>query len=332
MGIRKKLCFSVVFSVLIILSSGISQTQQRGPASITLCLAKYEILRSRLLSEDRKILVHVPDDYEQSAKRYPVLYVLDAEDTERYIRIVEAISFFSAVRRLPKMIVVGILNTDRRRDISPQKIEQFENSGGGALFMRFITTELLPYVDDEYRTAPFRILYGASSAGMFTIYTLFNSSESFHAFIASRPALNSTPDYTWDSDIIFRDAIQLFSNKSSLNKYLYIDHGGQEDTLHDPALIYKLAGLFNSNAPDDFHWKIHKMSESGYRSAESLKDGLLNVFSSWYFSSDSLITLGIEGIQSHAKELSRIFNYSIGIEDLLDEDVFNQISNHILKK
>jgi enterochelin esterase-like enzyme len=36
-------------------------------------------ISSKILNEDRQILVHLPQDYEYSAKKFPVLYVLDGE-------------------------------------------------------------------------------------------------------------------------------------------------------------------------------------------------------------------------------------------------------------
>jgi predicted alpha/beta superfamily hydrolase len=282
-------------------------------------IGHYETLRSKILNEERKILVHLPDDYGTSSKKYPVLYVLDAEGTHRYKQAITAITFYSGVRRLPKMIVVGILNIDRTRDMTPRKIEQFEHSGGGDTFLEFIADELIPYINNKYRSAQFRIFFGGSSAGMFTLYALFNRPDSFDAYIASRPALNSTANYTWDSEFILRMTKSLFASKSSLKKTVYIDYGGQEDALHDPEPIFKLSTLFENRAPQDFCWEIREIDESGYRSAESLKDGLLSIFNGWHYPADSLYVHGYNGIENHAKKLMRRFVYPITVADFLAE-------------
>lgn len=60
------------------------------------------------------------------------------------------------------------------------------------------------------------------------------------------------------------------------------------------------------------------MEESGYRSAESLKTGLLSVFESWYFPADSLWSGGPGAIESHAQRLSDELGYSVTVSDLLD--------------
>jgi len=293
--------------------------QEEFPRVINYRIGHYETFHSKVLNEERTLLVHLSDDYETSARKYPVLYVLDGEGTHRFIQSITAITFYSGARRMPNMIVVGILNTDRTRDVTPRKVVQRENSGGGDVFLKFIVTELIPYIDSKYRTAQYRILFGGSSAGMFTLYTLFNRSESFNAYIASRPALNSTVDYTWDSEVIFRKARNLFAGSSSLKKIIYIDYGGHESTLHDPSPIHELSALLESEAPRDFRWEIRGMGESGYRSAESLKDGLLAIFKGWHYPSDSLYIQGFAGIENHATALTKRFGYSVTVADLLVE-------------
>lgn len=293
--------------------------QEEVPRVINYRIGHYETVHSKVLSEERTLLVHLPDDYETSSKKYPVLYILDGEDTHRFIQSIAAITFYSGARQLPKMIVVGIINTGRTRDMTPRKVVQRQNSGGGDTFLEFIVSELNPYIKRKYRSAPYRILFGGSLAGMLTVYTLFSNPESFDAYIASRPALNSLVDYTWDSDVIFRKARRLLAGGSSLKKSLYIDYGGQEDALHDPTSIHALSAILKLKAPQDFHWEVRAMSESGYRSAESLKNGLLAVFDGWHYSADSLFTYGFKGIENHAKRLSERFDYPVMVADLLVE-------------
>jgi predicted alpha/beta superfamily hydrolase len=312
---KRMVCYFMSLAGILIPLCG----QEESPRIINYRIGHYETFRSKILNEERKILVHLPKDYGTSSKTYPVLFVLDAEGTHRYIQAITAIAFYSGVRRLPKMIVVGILNTDRIRDITPRKIEQYEHSGGGDTFLEFIAAELIPYIKSKYRSAQYRILFGGSSAGMFTLYTLFNSPELFNAYIASRPALNSTDDYTWDSEVILRKARNLFAGNSSLKKIVCIDYGGHEDALHDPKPIHELSTIFKIGAPEDFRWKIREIHESGYRSAESLKDGLLSIFNGWYYPADSLYAHGFYGIENHANRLIEGFGYPISVADLLAE-------------
>jgi predicted alpha/beta superfamily hydrolase len=320
-----------IFVLVVFMVSISVHGQDQKSGVVTYRIGHYETVHSSKLNEERRLLVHLPDDYETSSNKYPVLYVLDGEGTHRFIRSISAITFYSGARRMPKMIVVGILNTDRTRDITPRKVVQQENSGGGDAFLEFIASELISYIERKYRSAQYRILFGGSSAGMFTIYTLFSKPELFDAYIASRPALSSIDDYTWDSDVIFRKARRLLTGRSSLKKVLYIDYGGQEDALHDPASIHKLSAMLERAAPPDFCWEIRKMGESGYRSAESLKDGLLSIFDGWYYPADSLYNSGFKGIENHAKGLSERFGYSINVTDLLAQIDLNMFGYRFLE-
>lgn len=305
--------------IIVVFTAVLHHQSRAQPNDKNIATGKYVKVHSKILNEDRTILVNLPDDYETSSKIYPILYILDGEDIHRLIRSLAAITFYSGVRRFPKMIIIAILNTDRIRDMTPRKILQRENSGHGDAFWEFIVSELNPYIERKYRSARYRILFGGSLAGMFTVYTLFDRPESFDVYIASRPTLNSLANYTWDSDVIFKKAENLFAGKLSLQKSLYIDYGGQEDALHDPTPIHKLSAIIKLKAPQDFHCKIRAMSESGYRSAESLKDGLLALFDDWYYSADSLFIHGFKGIENYAKKLSEEYAYAITVADLLAE-------------
>jgi len=309
-------CFTVLLSFVNPCVVGAQEKADRGAVSR---FTSSETVHSDGLNEDREIRIHLPSDYHTSSKKYPSLYVLDGENSDRLNTAISAITYLSRVRKLPQMIVIGVFNTDRTRDMTPEKIEQRKGSGEGDAFLEFVVSELHPHVDSRYRTAPCRVLFGGSSAGTFTLYALFSEPESFTGYVASRPVLNSLVDYTWDADVIRRNAKRLFEDRPSLKGFLYIDYGETEDALHDPGSIRQLSDILESSAPRDFRWEIRAMAESGYRSAESLIDGLLAMFDGWYYSADSIYTNGFEGIDDHASMLSERFGYRITVGDLLVE-------------
>ncbi len=80
----------------------------------------------------------------------------------------------------------------------------------------FLIEELIPFVDQNYRTKKFRILYSASAAGLFTVYALLAKLDSYSAYIASRPMICRCPE------LISKRAKNLFENTKSLRKFLYI--------------------------------------------------------------------------------------------------------------
>jgi predicted alpha/beta superfamily hydrolase len=91
------------------------------------------------------------------------------------------------------MIMIGVANKDRCRDMLPVKVEEYPTSGGADKFLTFMAEELIPFVDRNFRTTDFRILYGESDAGLFTVYALFTQPEAFSAYIASNPSLGWCP-------------------------------------------------------------------------------------------------------------------------------------------
>jgi predicted alpha/beta superfamily hydrolase len=116
------------------------------------------------------------------------------------------IDFLVANGRMPRMIVVGIPNPDRTRDLTPYRagvknpdrtVQDFPTSGGGDKFLEFIRTELFPEVEKRYATVPYRIFAGHSLGGLMAIHALITHPEMFNAYIAISPSLQ------WDDGLPF---------------------------------------------------------------------------------------------------------------------------------
>jgi len=132
-------------------------------------------IHSAVLDEDRTILVSLPGTYEQDRLRCPVVYLLDAKAL--FLQTVAAARFLAGRGMAPDMIVVGVMNTDRTRDLTPASaVPDKENptAGGADRFRRFLTTELRSYVEGRYRTEPYRILIGWSFGGLFAVHALLS--------------------------------------------------------------------------------------------------------------------------------------------------------------
>lgn len=164
-------------------------------------------LYSDILQEDRKIWVHLPSNYFSSTdrgNRYPVLFVLDAK---AHFKAMAAMADQLGEEIFwPRMIVIGIENTNRLRDLTPTKIHQLDdlpeaylkNTGGASKFLEFITKELIPFVDANYPTTPYRSLIGHSLGGLFTTYAMYAEGDSFRNYIAIDPS------YWWDNNYLLK--------------------------------------------------------------------------------------------------------------------------------
>jgi len=83
-------------------------------------IGAFRQLRSDVLDEDRALLVCLPRDYDESPMSYPVLFVLYGDQVRGYFaEAVHVVDRLSEEGSIPKMIVVGVANVDRYRDLSP---------------------------------------------------------------------------------------------------------------------------------------------------------------------------------------------------------------------
>ena len=150
-------------------------------------------LESRVLGESRPIEISLPPDYASSDRTFPLLVVLDGEFEHE---IAAAISrFYAAMSPLPSMIVVGVRNTNRTRDMTPAPVAGFTPppeaaAGGGAdRFLAFLSDELLPYLEQNYRVAPMRVLVGHSLGGLFALHAVARRPELFLGYLVMEPAV-----------------------------------------------------------------------------------------------------------------------------------------------
>ncbi len=164
---------------------------------------------SNILKEERTVWIYNPAQTNRTnLQRYPVLYLLDGE--EHFYATVGMIKQMSGV--WGDIIVVGITNTDRNRDLTPAT----SNSKGGENFMNFIKEELMPHIDSTYPTAPYRIFSGHSLGGLTVINTLLNNTQFFNAYIAIDPSL------WWQNKKLVQQAKQDFFKKKYTNMSLFI--------------------------------------------------------------------------------------------------------------
>jgi len=244
-----------------------SLAQEDGdPVSI----GKYRKLHSQILNEERTILVHLPQGYDKSQNRYPVIYCLDGDDLSLALSAatVRRLSY----KQIPEMIVVAVANTDRSRDMFPVKLKGRPTTGGADNFLNFLINELIPFMDQNYRTKNFRILYGASAAGLFTIYALLAKPDSYSAYIASSPMIGRCPEF------ISERGKNLFEHKKSLRKSLYIIYG-KSDAPPVTEAVPLFVKIIKAYEPKDFKWEVKVIESEGHVPYTSLYNGLKFIFS-----------------------------------------------------
>ncbi len=161
------------------------------PAAQTpLTIGEMFTLDSKVMGEPRKVLVWTPGDA-ANGRAYPVLYLTDAE--RQFGHTVTTVEFLSRNGRIPPMIVVGVFNTDRTRDLTPYRDKddettgQMATAGGADRFLKFMETELIPWVESRYRTQTFRAFAGHSFGGLFGIARSRDTARAFRRDRCGQP-------------------------------------------------------------------------------------------------------------------------------------------------
>jgi predicted alpha/beta superfamily hydrolase len=196
-----KLTRATLIFVIVVLcgTTTFAQAAAQAPAAPTkpFVLGVVEEFRSAVLKEVRTLNIYLPPGYKESGDaRYPVIYLLDGSADEDFIHVVGIVQFnnFSWVNRVPRSIVVGIANTDRRRDLTfPTTIEsdrlKLGTTGESEKFIAFIERELQPYIDRRYKTTSSRTIIGQSLGGLLATEILFKKPHLFDKYIIISPSL-----------------------------------------------------------------------------------------------------------------------------------------------
>ncbi|MFM9911776.1 MAG: alpha/beta hydrolase [Chitinophagaceae bacterium] len=241
-------------SVLVFLSFWANA--QNGESII---IGKKENIQSNVLNENRTLWIYTPNNTSQNAsteKRYPVLYVLDGN--AHFFSTVGIIQQFSQANGngvLPEMIVVGIENTNRLRDLVPSSDVAKPNP-----FVNFLSSELIPYIDKNYNTAPYRLLVGHSLGGLTAIDMLTNFPALFNACIAIDPSM------WYDNEKFLKNTIAQLPKQTMNGKKLFV---GTANTLPGGMTVSQLK---NDNSPETQHIRsIFKLNDF----LKANKNGLL---------------------------------------------------------
>jgi hypothetical protein len=301
--------FLFVFSALV-RAQVLDSTRQRGAITIT--------VTSKVLGEKRKIFFQTPSQMNEF-DRYPVLYLLDGEALTTMVG--GQVQYLSeAYKIIPNMIVVGIQNTDRTRDLTPThsiigpdgKPDTSSNAfgkniGGGERFLEFIHSELQPLVDARYPTAPFRILAGHSLGGLMAVHCLVHHPDYFNAYLAISPSLQ------WDDRALLKQIERTTPSIKDNKRLLFFCDANEDAAFHQNQITLDSllkAGKLNVSYKRLFYPEETHISEP----VKALYDALRFVYPAWhlpYNSSAFKKTMNAKIIRDHYRELSMQYGYNV---------------------
>lgn len=209
-------------------------------------------LHSKVLGQDRVLNILLPDGYSpDSSMAYPVVYMLDGSANEDFVHVASLAQFMATYGMMPKAIVVGIANVDRKHDFTHPTMNDSDkvwvpNSGGSAAFIEFIGDEVEPFITNTYRTNGSRTLIGQSLGGLLGTEILFTRPELFDNFILVSPSL------WWDGGSLARKADGWAREHATMSKNVYIAVANNDDMMKKEIDMVRTA--LKSHAQQPLRW------------------------------------------------------------------------------
>lgn len=305
---------------------GIHQVKSQETGQIV--IGSIHSIKSDILNEDREYWISLPDSYhdkESSYKKYPVLIVLDGNSHFKSTSGIVNYMSSDVYRnwKIPEMIVVGIQNVDRRRDYTPDKIitVRENNTGGGDKFLGFLEEELIPELDQNYRTEPYRILFGHSLGGLLATHTYMKENTIFNSFIAVDPSFG-----TWDSETMDKKLESM--TEQSFERFIYIAtaNWGKRNIRNRDRHIRFYESL-NSKSKDELPAKLEYFEKEDHSSVPiiAFHNGISEIFAGYGISYRDLENM--EQLTQHFDGLSQRLSWDF----LPPENLVNQLGYKMLQ-
>jgi len=300
----------IVFLCILLFFSGqkLCFAQKDGEDIV---LGKYRVIHSQILDEDRLLFIHLPRGYEDTQLVYPVMYLLYVDIYNYFADAAIITEKLGGTGEIPPVIVIGVANTNRYRDLLPVKTRGRSEAGGSENFLRFLEEELIPHVDKTYRTKNFRILAGPQTAAVFSLYAFITKPGLFNAFLSENPFMN--PE---NAAFLYPKAEQFFKTTEPLKSFLYIKCETNERP-QNLEYAERLGQLLKSERPEGFRFKVEFREPSGYFTTPMpFKEGLKTLFAGHKLP-ENFQTNSVKDIIDYYKKLSQEYGFKVDPSSLM---------------
>ena len=182
----------------------------------------------------RRTFVYLPDDWQTSGKKYPVLYMFDGhnlffDSTATYGTCWGLKEYCDAH---PNWIIAAPEcnheGNKRLEEYCPYQSDWFGGiTGTGHEYMEWLTKEFKPMMDKRYPTLPGRAntaIGGSSMGGLMSLYALLQYNDTFSRAAALSPSIWVSPEKL--SGLVGRAKLEP-------GTVLYMDYGSQEMGNHE---------------------------------------------------------------------------------------------------
>lgn len=185
-----------------------------------------------LKNENRTLHIYLPDDYYESDEYYPVCYYFDGhnlynDEDATYGKSWGLRDFLDSYNK--KFIVVGMecthIGKERLDEYCPYDLSESwlgTLKGYGRDTMEWIINDIKPFIDDNYRTMPFRettMIAGSSMGGLMSLYAAIHHNIYFSKAACLSPSSMICEDILID---------EIRNNELSEDTRIYISAGTNE--------------------------------------------------------------------------------------------------------
>lgn len=176
-----------------------------APAGYALPDTEVRDIRAQALQRDYQLFVALPDSYREDGKRYPVVFVVDADYSFAVVRnIAQRLAKHAGME---EVIVVGLSYArgdggvySRRRDYTPTTPRKHDYRsdmpgrqpafGEAAGYAKFISSEVFPLIASQYRANMGRkIFVGHSYGSLLGLQIMLTEPRTFEHYILGSPSL-----------------------------------------------------------------------------------------------------------------------------------------------
>lgn len=192
-------------------------------------------LNSKELDQEREIFIYTPPYYNENIyEKYNVIFVFDSQHKSYFDLAHSALFFSNENDHVNPHIVVGIpalLNEDpdnfysRNSDFLPKPLHDTQSFFYGQAnfdnFFNFIEKELIPYVNDNYRTLPNRVFIGHSLSASFVLKAFITNPDIAKGYLVI------SPNIRYDKERLVNEVLNLEADNS--DKFIYFSHVADDD-------------------------------------------------------------------------------------------------------
>jgi len=261
-------CFHYIFFLFCFYAVNAQQQSTASPQVSTFTVDAPQ------LHATKKIWLYLPKGYASSNKKYPVLYMHDAQNVfdakTSYAgewNVDEKLDSLNA-----QVIVVGIEHGGDQRiaELTPYKHEKY-GGGNGDAYLDFIVKTLKPEIDKNYRTknnVKNTTIMGSSLGGLISYYALLKYPNVFGKAGIFSPAF-------WFNR---KEIFGLTENSKKIKAKIYFlcgDDEGDEDMVRD---LNNMGQLLPVKRGDNKHLTQKVIVKGGKHNEKLWRDGFVNAY------------------------------------------------------